>query len=84
MAKIILPIKYIEKGSIRFVYHTVTSLLLFVFKIIAFYLKKILAIFSANIAGGATFGTNFNYTYPRTICVQYLRNLLSSFGGEDF
>ena len=27
--------------------------------------------------------TNFNYTYPRTICVQYLRILLSIFG-EDF
>ena len=27
---------------------------------------------------------NFNYTYPKTICVQYLRILLSSFGEEDF
>ena len=28
--------------------------------------------------------TNFNYTFLRTICVQYLRILLSSFGEEDF
>ena len=34
--------------------YTVTSLLLSVFKIIAFYLQNILAIFSINIAGGAT------------------------------
>ena len=25
-----------------------------------------------------------NYTYPRTICVQYLRILFSCFGEEDF
>ena len=28
--------------------------------------------------------SNFNYTYPRTICMQYLWILLSSFGKEDF
>ena len=27
---------------------------------------------------------NINYTYPRTIRVQYLRILLSNFGKEDF
>ena len=37
-------------GLYRFFYHTVKSLLLSVFKIIAFSLKNILAIFSANIA----------------------------------
>ena len=33
--------------------------------------------------GGTTISTNFNYTYSRTICVQYLGILLSSFE-EDF
>ena len=34
--------------------------------------------------GGATIRTNFNYKYLRTICVQNLRILLSSFEKEDF
>ena len=37
----------------------------------------------ADNVGGTTIWTNFDYTYPRTICVQYLRILLISFG-EDF
>ena len=37
----------------------------------------------ADNVGGATIYTNFNYTYPTSICVQYQRILLSSFG-EDF
>ena len=32
---------------------------------------------------GTTIWRNFNKKYPRTICVQHLRILLSSFG-EDF
>ena len=32
--------------------------------------------FTENV-GGATIGKNFNYTDPRTICMQYLRILLS-------
>ena len=39
--------------------------------------------FKDNI-GGATIWTNFIYTYPRTICVQYLRILFCGFGKEDF
>ena len=34
--------------------------------------------------GGANIWTNFIYTYPRTICVQYLRILFCGFGKEDF
>ena len=30
------------------------------------------------------FEQNFNYTYPRTICVQYQRILFSIFREEDF
>ena len=38
----------------------------------------------ADNLGGATILTNFNSTYLRTICVQYLRILFSSSGAEDF
>ena len=34
--------------------------------------------------GGAAICTNFNYTYPRTICVQNPGILLCNFGEEDF
>ena len=30
--------------------------------------------------GGTTIWTNFNHTYPRTMCVQYHKILLSTFG----
>ena len=38
----------------------------------------------ADNVGGATIRTNFNYTCLRSICVQFLRILFSSFGEEDF
>ena len=44
----------------------------------------ILGYYFVDNVGGATILTNFNYTYLRTICVQYLRILLSSFEEEDF
>ena len=47
--------------------------------------KLFLAVISPiNNVGGATIWSIFNKTYPRTICVQYLRILFSSFGEEDF
>ena len=48
------------------------------------YVQIVFDYYLADNVGGATIWTNFNYTYPRTICVQYLRNLLSSFGEEVF
>ena len=40
--------------------------------------------YSVDNAGGTTIGTNFNFKCPRTIFVQHLRILWSSFGEEDF
>ena len=34
--------------------------------------------------GGTTICKNFNYTYPSTICVQYLKILLSSLREKEF
>ena len=34
--------------------------------------------------GDTTILYTLKYTYPKTFCVQYLRNMLSSFGEEDF
>ena len=48
------------------------------------YVQIVFGYYFANNVGGATISTNFNKTYPRTISVQYLRILLSSFGEEDF
>ena len=37
-----------------------------------------------NNVGGAAIWKNLNYTYPRNICVQYLRILLSSLEKKIF
>ena len=51
---------------------------------INYLVQIIFGYYLANNVGGITIRTNFNYTCPRTICVQYLRILFSSFGEEDF
>ena len=52
----------------------------FSFQDISLHILKLNPVFE----GGTTILTNLNNTYPRTICVRYLRILFSSFGGEDF
>ena len=49
-----------------------------------FCVQIVFGYYFANNVGGATIWTNFDYTYPRTICMSYLRILLSSFEEEDF
>ena len=49
-----------------------------------FYVQVVFGYYFPDNVGGATIETNFNYKYSGTICVQYLRILLSSFGKENF
>ena len=46
--------------------------------------KWFVAFYFIGNAGGASIGTDLNKTYPRAICVQYLRILFRSFREEDF
>ena len=48
------------------------------------YVQIVFGYYFANNVDGTTIWTNFGYKYPRTIYVQYLRILFSSFGEEDF
>ena len=48
------------------------------------YVQIVFGYYFDDIVGGATIWTNFNYTYPSTIWLQYLKILFSSFGEEDF
>ena len=50
----------------------------------ALYIQIVFGYYFTDNATGPTIRTNFYYTNLRTICMQYLRILLSSFGEEDF
>ena len=69
MFKIILLSRFREEDFQRFTLN--------LFKLLAIILPIMYTV-------GTTISTNFIYTYLRTITVQCLRILLSSFGGEDF
>ena len=48
------------------------------------YLQTVFGYYFADNVGCTTNWTNFNYTCPRTICLQYLRILWSGFGEKEF
>ena len=48
------------------------------------YVQIVFGYYFADNVGGATIRTKFNYTYPGTYCVQYLRILFSSLGEKIF